>query len=302
MQRPTRLREMARNLNEQIGDLYKTTWLSLTRADTTASDDPWDDGNNGMPDVDRKLQESFTKLISYFSRLDGEVADETQDFQKYWFLSFLSPAADSDTEVLKSVNWEKEENELRAIFHKFEMSPDTFEAGLAEYFDGLRAILERKDHNLLQGWQEIGLVYDAMRLHTLVERWQDLQNTQKMTYKPKTDYIRVTSDLLYKKSIQVDRSNQTQVINPEGSHIPISALSSGEKQLMIFLSETLLQEGKSHIFLADEPELSLHVEWQVELVPSLLKLNPNAQVLFATHSPDIVGNFQENIISMEDLL
>ena len=44
------------------------------------------------------------------------------------------------------------------------------------------------------------------------------------------------------------------------------------------------------------------MEWQEELVPSLLKLNDNAQVLFATHSPDIVGNFQANVIKMEELI
>ena len=302
VQRHGRLRETENHLNEQVGDLYSTTWLSLSRADINSDGDPWEQNRSSIPDVDRKLEDSFTKLISYFSRLDGKVADETQDFQKYWFLSFLSPAADSDTEILRSIDLEKEETELRAIFHKFEMTPDTFENGLAEYFDRLRAILSRKDHNILQGWQEIGVVYDAMRLHTLVGRWQELQNAQKTTYKPKTDYIRVASDLLYNKNIKVDRSNQIQVINQDNIYIPISALSSGEKQLLIFLSETLLQEGKSHIFLADEPELSLHVEWQVELVPSLLQLNPNAQVLFATHSPDIVGQFQQNIIHMEDLV
>ncbi|WP_352694993.1 AAA family ATPase [Mesorhizobium opportunistum] len=84
--------------------------------------------------------------------------------------------------------------------------------------------------------------------------------------------------------------------------IPIRKLSSGEKQLLIFLSETLLQEQAPFIFLADEPELSLHVEWQEELVPNLLRINPNAQVLFATHSPDIVNKYQANIVEMEKMI
>lgn len=129
-----------------------------------------------------------------------------------------------------------------------------------------------------------------------------MESAQVSTYAPKTEFINVASDLLYQKSIRVDRGNQTQIINANGLTIPIESLSSGEKQLLIFLSETLLQEGKPHIFLADEPELSLHVEWQEELVPSLLSLNPNAQVLFATHSPDIVGTFQNSIIEMERLI
>jgi predicted ATPase len=53
------------------------------------------------------------------------------------------------------------------------------------------------------------------------------------------------------------------------------------------------------VFIADEPELSLHVEWQEKLVPIILDLCPEAQILFATHSPDIVNGFQKNVFSME---
>lgn len=82
----------------------------------------------------------------------------------------------------------------------------------------------------------------------------------------------------------------------------IEKLSSGEKQLLILLTEALLQQKKSFIFLADEPELSLHIAWQREILPAVKKINPNAQIIVATHSPEIAGGYRNNIISMKSIL
>lgn len=82
--------------------------------------------------------------------------------------------------------------------------------------------------------------------------------------------------------------------------IDITKLSSGEKQLYVLLTEALLQRGFPSIFIADEPELSLHIEWQADLVDALMSINPKAQLIMATHSPDIVGLRSENAFNMED--
>jgi len=72
--------------------------------------------------------------------------------------------------------------------------------------------------------------------------------------------------------------------------------------LLIILGQSLLQEYSNHVYIADEPELSLHVDWQEKLVSNLKNLNPNSQIIFATHSPDIVGNFYDSIIKVEEAI
>ena len=84
--------------------------------------------------------------------------------------------------------------------------------------------------------------------------------------------------------------------------IAINQLSSGEKQLIILLTEALLQKGKQTLFIADEPELSLHIEWQRKVISSIRKLNPNSQIIVATHSPEIVGKYKESTINMETII
>jgi energy-coupling factor transporter ATP-binding protein EcfA2 len=84
--------------------------------------------------------------------------------------------------------------------------------------------------------------------------------------------------------------------------LPLKELSSGEKQLLIILGEAVLQGNTPWLYIADEPELSLHVDWQEKLIRSLRGLNPNAQIIFATHSPDIVSTYGENVFDMEKIL
>lgn len=88
--------------------------------------------------------------------------------------------------------------------------------------------------------------------------------------------------------------------NDEG--IPYTALSSGEKQLLIIFIETLLQKQSPYIFLTDEPELSLHISWQRRIIPAVKELNPNAQVIAATHSPEVASKYKDSIFDMEELI
>ena len=80
-----------------------------------------------------------------------------------------------------------------------------------------------------------------------------------------------------------------------------SNLSSGEKQIVILLSEILLQENKNVLFIADEPELSLHIDWQREIISAMHELNKNAQLIFATHSPEVVSKWKNNVINMANI-
>lgn len=91
------------------------------------------------------------------------------------------------------------------------------------------------------------------------------------------------------------------VVNTEGP-LALAKLSSGEKQLLILLIEALLQRQRPYIFLADEPELSLHIAWQRNIISAIRSLNSNAQIVVATHSPEIAGKFKECLMDMSDIL
>jgi len=292
----------SKKLRDAVNSIYKTTWLSLQRrTDTNDSSDEWEEDDKGT-DVDQKLDQVINDLARYFSRLDRSVADQTVKFQREWFLSFLANDHDFNPKPFIKLDLATERNTLESIFQKFDMAPEHYQSKLDSHFKlaaTAKELLQRKEAMDLS---PVVAMSDSLRLHTLVEEWQALQDAQKQIYLPKTVFTSTASDMLFRKSVEVNSSNQVVVKTRDGIAIPYRSLSSGEKQLLIFLGETLLQEGQSYIFLADEPELSLHVEWQEELVPNLLKVNPNAQVLFATHSPDIVNLYQDNVTRMEEII
>ena len=65
-------------------------------------------------------------------------------------------------------------------------------------------------------------------------------------------------------------------------------LSSGEKQILVILLTVLVEDQQPYILFMDEPEVSLHVEWQKILIRTILRLNPNLQVILTTHSPAVI--------------
>lgn len=79
-----------------------------------------------------------------------------------------------------------------------------------------------------------------------------------------------------------------------GEDIGLATLSSGEKQVLGIFIETLLADIGT--LLIDEPEMSLHVDWQKDLISFMNKLNPRTQLILATHSPEIMANIPDTEI------
>ena len=67
-------------------------------------------------------------------------------------------------------------------------------------------------------------------------------------------------------------------------------LSSGEKQMLAIMLTVLVQDQQRYVLFMDEPEVSLHIEWQKRLIDIILELNPNVQVILTTHSPAVIMN------------
>lgn len=75
-------------------------------------------------------------------------------------------------------------------------------------------------------------------------------------------------------------------------------LSAGEKQMLSFLCYNFFFDN-SVIFI-DEPELSLHTDWQRVLFPTLLKQKKENQFIIATHSPFIYSKYPEKEIVINE--
>lgn len=80
------------------------------------------------------------------------------------------------------------------------------------------------------------------------------------------------------------------------------SLSSGEKQLLIIMLTVLLERNEEYILLMDEPEISMHFEWQRKLISNIISLNPNCQIILTSHSPAIImDGWEQFVLSMDDI-
>ena len=80
-------------------------------------------------------------------------------------------------------------------------------------------------------------------------------------------------------------------------------LSSGEKQILAILLTGLVQDNKPYVLFMDEPEVSLHVDWQQQLIDLILGLNPNVQIILTTHSPAVIMNgWMDKVTEVSDII
>ena len=87
----------------------------------------------------------------------------------------------------------------------------------------------------------------------------------------------------------VRTSNEIQM-EQFGEVLPPYKLSSGEKQMLAILLTVLVEDRQPYVLFMDEPEVSLHIEWQQKLISLIRQLNPNVQIILTTHSPAVIMN------------
>lgn len=90
------------------------------------------------------------------------------------------------------------------------------------------------------------------------------------------------------KKLVVDGEGVTIRFKNEENNHRINELSSGEKHLLSFLTIFLIEGKERDILMIDEPELSLNIKWQRNILDLLKKLAPKSQIIVASHSP-IIG-------------
>lgn len=80
-------------------------------------------------------------------------------------------------------------------------------------------------------------------------------------------------------------------------------LSSGEKQILAILLTVLVEDNNPYVLFMDEPEVSLHVDWQQQLIDLILELNPNVQIILTTHSPAVIMNgWMDRVTEVSDII
>lgn len=102
---------------------------------------------------------------------------------------------------------------------------------------------------------------------------------------PKRKFQDLIDDLFSETGKKIVRTENEIRFEQIGETLMPYQLSSGEKQMLVILLTVLIEDGQNYVLFMDEPEVSLHVEWQKRLIDLILELNSNVQIILTTIVP-----------------
>ena len=155
--------------------------------------------------------------------------------------------------------------------------------------------------------QSYGLYPDSKKIElpnrTLTENDKRLINTylsdKSERIKPQENFLNLLelfeelmNKSLAEKVIKPDSHVGLKVNRPNGDELKLDQLSSGEQHLIILSYKLIFEIEDDSLVLIDEPEISMHLEWQKSFANMLDKIGEkrNIRFLCATHSPTIIGS------------
>ena len=290
-------------IQDTMKELVQIRWLPITRSGQDKYQSYEQLPTYNFP-IDNRLDKQSELLGELFSSLDKGAESNTFEFQSKIFRSFFQtyPSISDLFNLLQSINLRNEKSSIIEIFEHFKLSKDDYKKSLDNQFTLLET-LQSNSRTAETGIEaaEFATLLRMQAVHSVVEEWNNYQVRKEDLYRSKNYFLKIVNSMFSNKVMKINKKNRLVFQTINGKSLEKTTLSSGEKQLLILLSETLLQNQDSWIYIADEPELSLHIGWQHQLVANLRSINSAVQILFATHSPDIVGRFQNKVIKMEEI-
>lgn len=119
---------------------------------------------------------------------------------------------------------------------------------------------------------------------------------------PKKKFQDLIDDLFSDTGKKIIRTENEIRFSQIGETLFPYQLSSGEKQMLVILLTVLIEDNLPYVLFMDEPEVSLHIEWQKRLIDLILDLNPNVQIILTTHSPAVIMNgWMDNVTEVSDI-
>ena len=240
---------------------------------------------------------SFRRIEGGFARVPIPIP--AIDVLRYEADSFNQVFADRQTETLQKA-MSQISTEISAYYnHKFITAISTRDIGGLVAKKTLEAYRKTNDlhvklsADIKQEISETRHPDDASSvLEEIQKRVEQVNEKQDLLLEPLVALDIQIPDILQYKGIQF--AGEGVYLGEENEAIESAKLSAGEKQMLSFLCYNTFSENTA-IFI-DEPELSLHVDWQRRLLPTLLEQETGNQFFVATHSPFIYAKYPDKEI------
>jgi ABC-type dipeptide/oligopeptide/nickel transport system ATPase subunit len=180
-------------------------------------------------------------------------------------------------------------SEISPYFEKYGLISLNQLRGIVGEFEGARA-------NAVK-FRNLYPILDPF-LTNLAERVEALRPAQRLI----DTFVTSVNSFLTRKQLRFSTLRGISLVGDKrGDILDPDALSSGEKHLLLLLSNAVLATFTGSLVIIDEPELSLGIRWQRSLLSELLRLTEGSDVQFlvASHSVQIMGEIDEVVSPIE---
>lgn len=294
---------------EELRSILGINFISVHREKMIENFDEITLGGNSKtsrPPIDIKIEELMHKLTQYQLNLESQTNALSKTFQHQVLSSLLIIEKFDKLEI--STITENSKDIEKGLHHAYK--------DLGIYNDSIKEMILNHSKNIQEAISNLnnkGAKKNASainlndiltlvlfkRTETIIQLSNELEKNKEKVFSNINAYLKILKRFIQDKEFKISEGIK---INKHEKNIFVEDLSSGEKQLFVLLTETLLQKNQEYIFIADEPELSLHISWQNQLLGAVKEINKKTQMIVATHSPEIAANWENYIIKMEDIV
>lgn len=152
----------------------------------------------------------------------------------------------------------------------------------------------------IKGQRKVEIVNKVLSpyIETLNARLQALEGLQMIIL----NFISSINQYFSNKIISFHLSKGFELTHIKGGNIKYTELSSGERQMLLLLINTITATEEASIFIIDEPEISLNIKWQRTLLRTLTEFSKNSKVQFliATHSMELLASNLDKVVKVEE--
>ena len=124
--------------------------------------------------------------------------------------------------------------------------------------------------------------------------------------RPKNKFQDMMDSLFAETGKKLIRSKNEIMFTQIGEELTPYQLSSGEKQMLVIMLTVLIEDNQHYVLFMDEPEVSLHVDWQQRLIDISAidepRIDMRDEIVLTTHSPAVIMNgWMDKVTEVSDI-
>ncbi|MBA4147637.1 MAG: ATP-binding protein [Verrucomicrobia bacterium] len=296
-----------RGIREQLCGLVPAVWLPVSRRLPIANEEEMARRSlhrRPLESVDECLSGLIDELQKYRLSLNSELSELRKEFQRHALENILFDK-EHDRSLRNRASLippsDGDKQQLLKAFRDVGLVDARMEIRINEHFSAAKEAVAKLNADPSKiDFGAFMIMPLIARTRSIVTFAQELETKRGKLFASLHEFESIVNSFLNEKEVSVSDRGEIVITPNREQRGPIEwrHLSSGEKQILILLTQALLSGRSPIVYVADEPELSLHVTWQEKLLGSLTKLAGRCQFIVATHSPDIAAGFGSKIIDL----